>query len=60
MAKRTKKNDPEQKNKQGFDSSKSDSEFSKEFGSAAANRAHKEKAKRLKSSKNQGEWEGMK
>jgi hypothetical protein len=46
MAKRTKKNDPQQKNKKGFDSSHTDSEFSKEFGSASANRAHKEKAKK--------------
>ncbi|WP_171038180.1 hypothetical protein [Aquibacillus sediminis] len=46
MAKRTKKNDPQQKNKQGFDASKTDTEFSKELGSAAANRAHKEKAKK--------------
>ncbi|WP_195892873.1 hypothetical protein [Bacillus massiliigorillae] len=52
MPKRTKKNDPQQKNKQGFDSSKTDSEFSKEFGSAAANRAHKEKAKKARKSKN--------
>lgn len=59
MAKRTKKNDAAQKNKQGFDSSNTDSEFSTEFGSASANRAHKEKAKRKKSSKNHGEWEGM-
>lgn len=49
----------EQKNKQGFDSSKTDSEFSKEFGSANANRAHKEKAKKEKATKNQGEWNGM-
>ncbi|WP_407272160.1 hypothetical protein [Radiobacillus sp. PE A8.2] len=47
MAKRTKKNDPQQKNKQGFDSAKTDSEFSKEIGgSAAANRVHKEQAKK--------------
>ncbi|MBM7619971.1 hypothetical protein JOC95_001823 [Bacillus tianshenii] len=59
MAKRNGKTDAAQKNKQGFDSSKSDSEFSKELGSAAANRAHKEKAKEEKSSKNQGEWNGM-
>lgn len=52
MAKRTKKNDPQQKNKQGFDSSQTDSEFSKEFGSAAANQAHKEKAKKARKSKN--------
>ena len=53
MAKRTKKNDAEQKNKQGFDSSKTDSEFSKEFGSAAANKPHKEKAKKARASKHQ-------
>jgi hypothetical protein len=47
MAKRTGKTDAEQKNKQGFDSSKTDSEFSKELGgSAAANRAQKNKAKK--------------
>lgn len=45
MAKRTKKNDADQKNKQGFDSSKQDSEFSKEVGSAEANRIKKEAAK---------------
>lgn len=55
MAKRNGKTDAEQKNKKGFDSSKTDSEFSKELGSAAANRAHKEKAKKEKASKNQGE-----
>ncbi|MFC0560597.1 hypothetical protein [Halalkalibacter alkalisediminis] len=60
MAKRNGKTNADQKNKQGFDSSKTDSEFSKELGgSAAANRAHKEKAKKMKSSKNQGEWNGM-
>ncbi|MED4018196.1 hypothetical protein [Sutcliffiella cohnii] len=59
MAKRNGKTDPQQKNKQGFDSSQTDSEFTHEFGSAAANRAHKEKAKKEKASKNQGEWNGM-
>ncbi|MGE7906430.1 hypothetical protein ACQKNS_18715 [Peribacillus sp. NPDC094092] len=59
MAKRTKKNDADQKNKQGFNSNKTDSEFSQEFGSANANRAHKNKAKKEKASKNQGEWKGM-
>ncbi len=59
MAKRNGKTGPDQKNKQGFDSSQTDSEFGKEFGSAAANEAHKEKAKREKASKNQGEWNGM-
>lgn len=53
MAKRTKKHDAEQKNKQGFDSSKTDSEFSNEFGSAQANKAHKNKAKKERLSKNQ-------
>lgn len=48
MAKRTKKNDADQKNKQGFNSSKTDSEFSQEFGSANANQAHKNKAKKKK------------
>ncbi|RSK27226.1 hypothetical protein EJF36_10220 [Bacillus sp. HMF5848] len=59
MAKRTKKNDPQQKNKKGFDSSQTDSEFSHEFGSADANRQKKAKAKKEKASKNQGEWGGM-
>lgn len=59
LAKRTKKNDAKQKNKKGFDSSKVDSEFGKEFGSAQANQAHKNKAKKEKASKNQGEWKGM-
>jgi len=48
MAKRTKKNDPQQKNKKGFNSSKQDSEFSTEFVSAKANQAHKEKAKEIR------------
>jgi len=48
MAKRNKKNDPQQKNKQGFDSARTDTEFSKEFGSAKMNWAHKEKAKSMK------------
>lgn len=59
MAKRNGKTDAEQKSKKGFDSSQTDSEFSKEMGSAAANKAHKEKAKEEKASKNQGEWNGM-
>ncbi len=50
MSKRTKKNDAQQKNKDGFDSSKQDSEFAGEIGSAAANKAHKEKAKRARKS----------
>ncbi|GER74361.1 hypothetical protein [Weizmannia acidilactici] len=66
MPKRTKKNDAAQKNKEGFDSAKTDDEFSRELqklddgaGSAAANQIHKEKAKKEKSSKNQGQWKGM-
>ncbi|MFS0672144.1 hypothetical protein [Ornithinibacillus sp. 179-J 7C1 HS] len=51
MAKKTKKNRPDQKNKQGFDSSKQDSEFSTEFGSAKSNQAHKEKAKKARANK---------
>ncbi|MBA2872785.1 hypothetical protein HNQ85_003097 [Anoxybacillus calidus] len=58
MAKRTKKNDPQQKNKKGFDSSAIDSEFSHEFGSAATNKIHKDKAKKEKASKNDGEYKG--
>jgi len=58
MAKRTKKNDPQQKNKKGFDSSVLDSEFSHEFGSAAANKIHKDKAKKEKAAKNNGEYKG--
>ncbi|WP_197061373.1 hypothetical protein [Halobacillus sp. BBL2006] len=52
MAKKTKKNDPEQKHKKGFDIKKVDTEFSDEVGSAAANKAHKEDAKRARKSKN--------
>jgi hypothetical protein len=58
MAKRTKKNDPEQKNKKGFDSAVIDSEFSHEFGSHNANKKHKEQAKKEKASKNNGEYKG--
>ncbi|WP_172797530.1 hypothetical protein [Bacillus sp. FJAT-27445] len=52
MAKRTKKNDPQQKNKQGFDSSQTDTEFGKDFGSANANRAKKEKEKEQRAYEN--------
>ena len=55
MAKRTKKNDPQQKNKKGFDSSKTDIEFSGEIGSAKANQIHKEKAKKARASKKQNQ-----
>jgi len=55
MAKRDKKGDAQQKNKQGFDSSKTDSEFAGEFGSAKANKMHKEKAKKARKSKKKAE-----
>ncbi|MCH1623969.1 hypothetical protein [Fredinandcohnia quinoae] len=58
MPKGTNKQDAEQKNKQGFDSAVTDSEFGQELGSHAANQKHKEKAKRMKSSKNDGEYKG--
>ncbi|WP_078409288.1 hypothetical protein [Priestia abyssalis] len=58
MAKRTKKNDADQKSKKGFDSAVIDSEFSHEFGSAAANKVHKDKAKKEKASKNDGKYKG--
>ncbi|WP_185150684.1 hypothetical protein [Cytobacillus dafuensis] len=58
MAKRTKKNDAEQKNKKGFDSAVLDSEFAHEFGSADTNKIHKDKAKKEKSGKNIGEYKG--
>lgn len=58
MAKRTKKHDAEQKNKKGFDSAAIDSEFSHEFGSAAANKIHHDKAKKEKAAKNNGRYKG--
>ncbi|MCL6571473.1 MAG: hypothetical protein K6T88_07270 [Bacillus sp. (in: Bacteria)] len=59
MAKRTKKNDAQQKNKQGFDSAVVNEEFAREIGSAAANQAHKDKAKKEKASKNNGKYKGQ-
>ncbi|MBP2239937.1 hypothetical protein J2Z40_000490 [Cytobacillus eiseniae] len=59
MAKRTKKKDPQQKNKKGFDSAVVDSEFAHEFGSAAANQIHKDKAKKEKATKNNGTYKGQ-
>lgn len=59
MAKRTKKNDPQQKNKKGFDSSKLNEEFAHETGSAATNIIHKNKAKKEKASKNNGKYTGQ-
>lgn len=58
LAKRTKKNDADQKNKKGFDSAKVDTEFSHEAGSHQANQKHKQKAKKEKASKNDGEYKG--
>ena len=59
MAKRTKKNDPQQKNKKGFDSAVLNSEFAHEFGSAVTNKIHKDKAKKEKASKNNGTYKGQ-
>ncbi|QQZ08122.1 hypothetical protein [Heyndrickxia vini] len=59
MAKRTKKNDADQKNKKGFDSSVLNEEFAHEMGSAAANKIHKDKAKKEKASKNNGKYKGQ-
>ncbi len=58
MAKRNKKNDPQQKNKKGFDSSVIDTEFAHEMGSADTNKIHKDKAKKEKASKNAGKYKG--
>lgn len=58
MAKRNKKNDPEQKNKKGFDSAVIDQEFAHEFGSTDTNKIHKDKAKEEKASKNAGKYKG--
>ncbi|WP_445486934.1 hypothetical protein [Niallia sp. 03133] len=54
MAKKNKKNDPQQKNKKGFDSAVLNEEFAHEMGSAAANKIHHDKAKKEKASKNNG------
>lgn len=59
MAKKNKKNDPQQKNKKGFDSAVIDSEFSHEFGSADTNKIHKDKVKKEKASKNNGQYQGQ-
>ena len=58
MAKKNKKNDPQQKNKKGFDSAVLNEEFAHEIGSAATNKIHKDKAKKEKASKNDGEYTG--
>lgn len=58
MAKRTKKKSPQQKNKQGFDSAVLNAEFAHETGSAAANKIHKDKARKEKAAKNNGEYQG--
>lgn len=59
MAKRTKKNDAKQKNKQGFDSSVMNQEFAHEMGSHDANQIHKEKVKKAKAGKNNGKYKGQ-
>ncbi|MFE8703532.1 hypothetical protein ACFYKX_23490 [Cytobacillus sp. FJAT-54145] len=58
MAKRTKKNDPQQKNKKGFDSAVINQEFAHEVGSHVTNQIHKDKAKKEKAPKNDGKYEG--
>ena len=58
MAKKNKKNDPQQKNKKGFDSAVLNEEFAHEIGSAATNKIHKDKAKKEKAQKNDGEYTG--
>jgi hypothetical protein len=58
MAKKNKKNDPQQKNKKGFDSAVLNQEFAHEIGSSATNKIHKDKAKKEKASKNNGEFKG--
>jgi hypothetical protein len=58
LAKKTKKHGADQKNKQGFDSAVLNEEFAHEFGSAATNNIKKDKAKKEKASKNNGEFKG--
>jgi hypothetical protein len=58
VAKRTKKNDPQQKNKKGFDSAVINSEFAHEIGSHDTNQMHKDKAKKEKAPKNDGKYKG--
>lgn len=57
MAKRTKKNDPKQKNKKGYDSAVLNEEFAHEYGAAATNKIHKDKAKKEKAPKNNGKYQ---
>lgn len=59
MAKRTKKNDAKQKNKQGFDSAVMNQEFAEEVGSHDTNQLHKSKAKKAKAGKNNGKYKGQ-
>jgi hypothetical protein len=56
MAKRNKKSDPQQKNKKGFDSAVLNEEFAHEMGSAATKKIHRDKAKKEKAAKNNGEY----
>lgn len=59
MAKKNKKNDPQQKNKKGFDSAVLNTEFAHEMGSTDTNKIHKDKAKKEKASKNNGKYKGQ-
>lgn len=56
MVKKAKKNDPQQKNKKGFDSAVINEEFSHEVGAAATNKIHHDKAKKEKILKNNGKY----
>ncbi|MFC5732739.1 hypothetical protein ACQCT6_06520 [Cytobacillus gottheilii] len=58
MVKKASKNRPDQKNKKGFDSAVTDTEFAHELGSAAANKEHHNKAKKEKAAKNNGKFKG--
>jgi transposase len=58
MAKKNKKNDADQKNKQGFDSAVINQEFAHEFGSTDTNKIKKDKAKKTNAAKNNGEYKG--
>ncbi|MEW9108894.1 MAG: hypothetical protein AB2374_06050 [Cytobacillus gottheilii] len=48
MVKKASKNRPDQKNKKGFDSAVTDTEFAHELGSAAANKEHHKKQRKRK------------
>ncbi|AIM17513.1 MULTISPECIES: hypothetical protein [Neobacillus] len=59
MAKRTKKNDPQQKNKKGFDSAVINAEFAHEMGATDTNKIRRDKDKKVNAAKNNGKYKGM-